>query len=193
MSKIFTYCGLQNIIEEHDCFKAIDPENNKRPDISICNANALGFDHNKLVLDISVTSPFNGTENGILQPMSIKNATTYQRAAKKRFDEKQKKYLEISHQNNKDFLPIIFETSGNLENEGYLLLKSVAKVGSDLRKIKPEIFLNYFFKVISSSFQKSIAQQINNRISKILDNSPLRSVSSEDMFDDYNGIPLDDD
>jgi hypothetical protein len=35
---------LQNIIEEHDCFKAIDPENNKRPDIFIFNANALGFD-----------------------------------------------------------------------------------------------------------------------------------------------------
>ena len=105
MVTIFKYCGLQTIIEEHDYFKSIDPENIKRPDISICNANTLGFQHNKLLLDLSITSPFNGTETGSLQPMSIKNVTTFMKAAEVRYKQKQNKYLKISNDNNMDFKP----------------------------------------------------------------------------------------
>jgi hypothetical protein len=188
ITKIFKQCGLQTIIEEVDCFKTNDPDNNKRPDISICNANTLGFQHNKLILDISVTSPFNGTESGVLQPMTYKNATTFLKAAEMRYNQKQQKYSKIADQNNMDFKTLIFETSGNLHNEGYLLLKNVAKVGSNLRNVTPVIYLNYFFKIISSSFQKSVSQQINNRISKIIDTNPLlKPLSSLTVFDDYCG------
>jgi hypothetical protein len=80
-----------------------------------------------------------------------------------RYNQNQQKYSKIADQNNMDFKTLIFETSGNLDNEGYLQLKNVANVGSNLRNVTPVIYLNYFFKIISSSFQKSVSQQINKQ------------------------------
>jgi hypothetical protein len=178
LSKLFRYCGLKVINEEQDCFKTIDPNDNKRPDISILNSNILGYSQ-KLILDISVTSPFMGTETGNIQSVSLVKAKTVERAAKIRFQQKQQKYNLCSSLHFLDFLPIVFETSGRLHSDGVLFMKKLAEAGSTLRSIPFDIFINYIYKSFSCLFQKSVAFEINHKLSTLLvsTNSELSKCS----------------
>ena len=177
LSKLFRYCGLKVINEEPDCFKTIDPSDNKRPDISILNSNLLGYSQ-KLILDISVTSPFTGTETGNIQSISLSKARSVERAAKIRFQQKQQKYNNCSALHFLDFLPLVFETSGRLHSDGVLFMKRLAEAGSTLRSIPLDIFINYIYKSFSCLFQKSVAFEINHKLSSLLvSNSELSKYS----------------
>jgi hypothetical protein len=167
LSKLLNYSGFKNTIEETNCFTRVDPQNKKRPDISIHNPQSIGYE-NDLLLDISFVSPLTGTQNGNISNFSITQAKKKFRAAEARFQSKKTKYSELAFVNNKNFLPFIIETSGALHPLAEKLLKEIAKVGAINTNIPYNIFYNYMIKNISCTIQKSFASRIFSRISKIL-------------------------
>jgi hypothetical protein len=186
--KLLQYSGLLVKSEEQGCFQGLDPFDNKRPDISIFNTHILGLDK-KMILDISITSPLIGSANGILQPISIKEAKKPLNAATIRFNQKNAKYKNVSIANNLIFMPIIFETSGALHPDAEKFIKKIAKIGSQLHFIDYDIYYNYCMKCISCVFQKSISNNINMRIAKLL--LPLGNASAIiSNISDYNGINM---
>jgi hypothetical protein len=60
---MFNYAGLRTVKEEPHCFKALFPDNDMRPDLSIQNWPKLNPKSHKLILDIAICNPisFNGS------------------------------------------------------------------------------------------------------------------------------------
>ena len=166
----FRYCGLSVITEELDCFKIADPNCNKRPDLSIDNAQELdsGEDRTRrLILDFSLTGPLPGNQSGILIDPPLLSADVEDRAANKAFDKKNSMYYDRADQNNLSFLPFIMETTGRMHPRAIKLLRSCAKLAEDSHKISKAILYGFMIKNISCVLQKRIAQLIIRRITGI--------------------------
>jgi hypothetical protein len=48
LSKLLTFSEFKNTIEETNCFTRLDPNNKKRPDISIHNPQTIGHENDLL-------------------------------------------------------------------------------------------------------------------------------------------------
>jgi len=164
----FRYCGLSVITEALDCFKTTDPNSNKRPDLSIDNAQELdsGEDRTRrLILDFSLTGPLPGSRSGVLK--NPPSAGVQDRAADKAFAKKNSDYYDLADQNNLSFLPFIMETTGRIHPRAVTLLRSCAKSIEESRKIPKAILYGWIIKNISCVLQKRIAQLIIRRITGI--------------------------
>ena len=188
LNRLFTYCGLKCTVEQKHCFRQLENSDNKRPDICIKNYHLLGYSQ-EIILDLSIVTPFTGVQNGILEPISIKNAKHKLRNANIRAKQKVTKYEESCKRNNYLFIPFIFETSGAIHNEGEKLLHKIATYGANLHNIPFTIFYNYIFKSISSTLHRAIANRLYNNILSL--NAPhcalpaafLKSIDDPDGLD----------
>ena len=190
LSKLLTFTGFKNTIEETNCFTRLDPNNKKRPDISIHNPQTIGYE-NDLLLDISFVSPLIGIQNGNMVNLSINKAKKDFRASNARYHLKNTKYSELANDNNKKFLPFIIETSGTLHPSAEKLIKDIAKVGAINTNIPFNIIYNYMMKTISCTIQKSFAIRIFSRIYKMLIPNNIENLIQLNINDNV-GINIED-
>jgi hypothetical protein len=188
LQKLFQYCGLTVKLEEIGCFQGMDIDDHKRPDLSILNSHLIGFEQ-KVIIDISLTSPLEGAANGSLQPLSIADATKSFRKANLRNTDKHKKYDAISRTNNLHFIAFVLETTGAIHPDGENFLKKIAQLGSEFNHIPYNIFYNYITKTISCALHRSIANNINHRVGQLL--LPRGSIGIP-YFTDIIGIDIND-
>ena len=163
LSRLCSYSGLYNIIEETDCFKGVDPDENKRPDMRVIN---FPGDDKSLVTDLIVASIFPGVSDlsaPAANTLTVTNAKKPLRSAKKAFQDKERKYGTIAEQNNLRFLPLPIESSGAMHPSTLQFVTTVAKHASDFKKIPEKTILNYMLRAISANVQKSIAKSIISR------------------------------
>lgn len=164
LDSILKYCGKATRREERGAFALADGSRNRlRPDISILNP--TGTIHAKLLLDIGITSPFQGVTSGQLKHISVVDANQPGMAANSYFASKQRKYETLANDNNYSFLPLIMETSGLMHPEFKLFLERLASTASDVKRIKKSILYNYFLKRISLRFQVALGSALVKRVS----------------------------
>ena len=87
LNKIFNDVGLQTTVEQNYCFIQSDPMNRCRPDITIHNPQVLHYNH-ELLIDVSLTSPLEGTQKGEISNLSVNVAKTKFRSAASRSNQK---------------------------------------------------------------------------------------------------------
>jgi hypothetical protein len=172
---IIKYCGYHTLWEEVQCFSEceMDYHTGRRPDISVLNPDKVkgqvrenGF--GKLIMDVQLTNPIPGSLKGIpSQGLTINNAKKKARAANASFDDKVRKYGDISARNSLEFLPIIFETTGSMEERARDYVKSIAYKASKDKKIKEDILYAYMMNRISCTLQRNLANSIICRANTI--------------------------
>ena len=86
---------------------AINPDTNRRPDITAFN---LPTTNRPYVLDVQLTSPC--PPNGV--SLAIAQAQVPLRAANKAALNKERKYRAVAHANNLGFIVLIFETTDRM-------------------------------------------------------------------------------
>ena len=64
MNQCCKHAGNWTKLEERGCFYLSNPDDNKRGDISINNPSNLLCSKEKLILDVSITSPLDGASKG---------------------------------------------------------------------------------------------------------------------------------
>ena len=107
INNILHFCGCWTKLEDYGVFKEHDPEDNKRPDITIFNP--IGTVKEKQLLDISIVTPkFSNDVAGTQANIS--------------FEAKMKKYKNSVSAINVDFVPIIFESNGYFHPTTWLKL-----------------------------------------------------------------------
>jgi hypothetical protein len=156
---ILKYSGIWAKREELNCLQTVeDPDSQRRPDISVHGA-PKHLDK-KLVMDICITNPIPGSTKCSPSNLNIGEASTIGRAAQKSFNSKTYSYLNAVNQNNLDFLPIIFETSGLLHFKAKEFFESVAKYAETEKKIHHSVLNTFFLKNLSVALQKNQALAI---------------------------------
>ena len=112
--------------------------------------------------------PYIGIKTGRTHPPfnNINHQTDMRyHAANIRAEEKERKYRALMEsRDNAEFIPIVFETSGSIHPQATKLLRKYAKYASEIKKIPADAIYNYFLKIISTSFQRALADTINNKI-----------------------------
>ena len=139
----------------------MDPESNKRPDLSLLNV--PGYNGVKLVVDVSITCPHPLRGPGLSRAQADKPL----RRANQIFDDKTRKYEEIARRNRIEFLPLIVESTGRLHPKliEFLNLALREKSRGDnlyLGKLK-----RFWFSRISCTIQNALMESLLNRVSKI--------------------------
>ena len=185
------YCGLWVIREELGCFKLALPHCNKRPDISINNPLPGGdFLQDgcgaKLVLDVQVTCPMVGAQGGVLQQdLSGVQIREKGRAAKKAFNGKNVKYKQIANNSGISFQPIIFESTGAMEETTVKFLRQCAKHCAEVKKIDESIIYGYITNRLSCVFQSCIADSIIARSHVINSHATRAAARAYIVSDDH--------
>jgi hypothetical protein len=158
-------CGMMTRTEEVGCFKEINPDDGKRPDISFLNAPTNAG--RKLITDIKVTAPttysvVSLTRNVASKPLHMAN---------KAFSEKNNKYSQCASDNNLDFLPLIFESSGRIHTAADKFFQSIISHASNDDSNRFSMLKRFWYTVLSFSIQKSLnssflqkVEMVNGRI-----------------------------
>ena len=161
MKDFLNFAGIMTRREETGAFKEAFPDNNQRPDLSVFNYPSCPKP--KLILDISLAHPVGILTEAVL---SRNQAMLPGRAGTKRFLDKQRKYVAIANANNLEFLPIIFETTGQMHEATRKFFEVTLQLMSDhpgLNKRMKAITSRYWAARISCCIQKSIANTILSR------------------------------
>ena len=168
-----SFCGFRNLREELACFKEADPDNNKRPDLSILRPPRMeeivvveGRDP-KLILDVQITNPVPGSKKGVFLGMSLGASRKEGLAAGKAFNAKNRKYKGIASENGLSFLPLIFETTGRPHDKVMEFVKKLAHNAEEIKRIDKSIIYAYVMNRLSCTLQKSIAHTIITRMNGI--------------------------
>jgi hypothetical protein len=133
--KILSYCGLSTKVEERNAFRGYDEDNGNRPDITIFNHP----DHpGKFFLDVRLSSPV-PANSGRLE---LSDAKKKFRSGNKAFSEKVKAYKHATDQ-GLGFLPIIFETTGQMHPDTQLFFMSCLEQAARVRQIKLAVLWKY--------------------------------------------------
>jgi hypothetical protein len=165
-------CGYTTKLEESKIFHVIDPENDKRLDISILNA--PGELHQKHTLDITIVSPYYASEN-----LSVAKALTKNRKNEDSFQLKKNKYSKITTEANLGFTPICFEVTGSCHDESLKYIKKIIKSSAINNDCKEVHLLRYWMSVFSITIQKSVANGTLQRIRTLKD---LKILPDEDSM-----------
>ena len=132
------------------------------------NPQVLNY-NNELLIDVSLTSPLEGTQKGEISNLSVNAAKTKFRSAENRSKQKLKKYNQLASDNHKSFLPFILETSGSILPPNSLkILKDTARIGAERHQIPYNIYYNFIMKKLSCLIQKSFSNKINYMVKNIL-------------------------
>ena len=169
MNDILHYTGHRTKLEERRVFQEINPDDNRRPDITVYNpSNTVAA---RLLLDISITSPLTGYTGGNFPVGS---------AAKARFNEKMNNYGAAAAQQGFSFLPIIFESTGFVHPETQRYIRQLAVLGSDQRGISADNLYAYFLKRLMASLQDGIANSLIERTAKV--NSQCSAMACDPSY-----------
>ena len=99
--------------------------------------------------------------------MSTNLSRKTERAAKKAFAAKEKKYKQIATDNRLSFLPLIFESSGRPAETTVKFLKSMAKHAAEVKKINVNIVFSYMMTRLSCVIQRCVANSLNTRVNNL--------------------------
>ena len=171
--------GTKVVVEEHDCFKIADPNNNQRPDLSICNN---FHESKKVICDISVVHPYSITGSVILN----RNAALHSmRAANTSYQTKIRKYKNISEANDLLFAPLIFETTGKYHNDTLEFFNRIMDLmKGDLDLSHQDALSFYWSGRISCCIQKCIANAFLKKTMKLNGgNINNNHIHTEDYLD----------
>ena len=197
LSGLISYSGMRNVREELGCFRDADPENGKKPDITVINPmlsatndselNLVNGDGRipKLILDVQITSPLKGSQSGVFERMTPYMASKVNNMADKAFNSKMHKYKKIAEDNGLSFLPIIFETTGRVHPKAEKFVEALAEFASEEKKIEKGTIFAFMMNKLSSVLQKHLAESINSRVSTInghLTRSATRQFSHSHEF-----------
>ena len=155
INSTFNHLGIQTVLEPINQFRATNPDDGGRPDIKV-----LGLSDRPLLLDVSVTSPIPPNNP---HSLSFSDAKIPLRQANRRHQVKVREYEGKSIENNMDFLPIIFETTGNIHPDGVKLFKKVVHRYCKDRNAPFDPVWQFWMSFISISFQKTLASCILQR------------------------------
>jgi hypothetical protein len=140
-------------VEQSNAFRTVNPDNNKRPDISI-----LGLDRD-FFGDVMVT-------DSIQKRTNVNNAGTPGHAAAMAETLKKRKYEKDSLAAGMLFLPIIFESYGRWGVSFHAFFNQLMKYGSAYRDMDVGEFTNYWRRRISVTLHKATAAAILSKIGK---------------------------
>ena len=163
--------------EEVGCFRGVAPDNNRRPDLSIFN---LPTHTRKVICDVSITCPVPVVGEGNL---SRNSAARVGRAAEKAKRAKVSKYGELAARSQLEFLPLIFESTGRMEN---LTMELVATTVRQMSRGDDAVYnamRRYWDARISFCLQKMIADAILKRSDAI--NGRLTKQSNYEFTDSF--------
>ena len=185
------YCGLRSVREELGCFREADPENGKKPDISVINplpSEDLVPSQGrmpKLILDVQITCPIPGSQGGVFLPMTPYIAKKTLSQAEKAFNGKNTKYKKIAEDNGLSFLPIIFETTGRAHPKALDFIEAMSAHAAEVKRIDKGIVFAFIMNKLSCTLQKCIAETISSRLNTInghLSRAASRHYSSSSAF-----------
>jgi hypothetical protein len=151
---MMSHSGVSTITEERDCFRAQDPENGCRGDISAFNIPNLPGKH---ILDVRLASPVPPNSPASL---TLSQAQVDFRAGNKAFSDKERKYSSMASAANLGFLPIVFEITGKMHPATKRLLSSMMKKSSENRNAPPTALWIYWISALQIQLQKALADSI---------------------------------
>ena len=171
-------------LEEPRCFQESNPDCNRRPDVSLFNYPFKDpfLQGRKLIIDVAATypTPIQGNKT-----LSKNEALQSCRAANRYFQLKNRNYLTLSHANNLEFLPLIFENTARMHPN---LDEVISFMNVDARGFSALQF--YWYAKLSCVLQKSIVTAILSK-SRIINGNLTRINSTRDIdyfIADYNNI-----
>lgn len=185
LNDIIRYAGGNTVKEQRHCFGDHLPDDNHRPDIAIINPGAFDIPGNKALLDVTVTCPLEGAQNGkiskptktdALKKVSTSLTTVYRNKINK-YNKVLRNCAEVSpdfNPNHFSIFPIAFESSGAIHAESQKFIDSIVEKAADISRHPGNNLVMYFKKKISVCLQKNIARTINSRVGKIMSHQDFR-------------------
>ena len=170
---MFKWCGEVSIVEQRGAFQGINPDDHRRPDISIhIPGEPIIF------TDISVTCPIPISTSTAL---SRKDAFTPGRAALVAQKRKMDEYGAVSTAVGAKFRPLIFELTGRPNNDINSVIKSFAEKQAISQGTRWDVVYRYWFARISVTFQFYTAAAILHRTRAIIQRatSATRNISDD--------------
>ncbi len=136
----------------------------KRPDISIFNPPEGGFP--KVLLDVGIACPLEGSGTGKIVAPSNDNAQVKMWLGSKKFDDKNRTYLQRAQSVGCGFMPIVFMSTGALHVKSKKFLFKLAKhaSGSGVVKLPVRTIYSFMLRSLSVALQKGVARSINQRV-----------------------------
>ena len=132
----------------------------------VCNNN---YYYSESLVDLAVVSPFEGVSRGRLQVPSSSGGNLenlHNKRAVKKVNEKQLKYAHAIQQLDRrevKLVPFVISNTGTIHKDGMSLLKKLADHSSEFRRIPKNTLLNYYLKMISLTYIKSISRTIHTK------------------------------
>ena len=160
IQNILNYCGCTTKWAEIGCFHGTDPNNNKKPDLTVYNM--VGSGNMPVLLDtmISCTSaPSGGTALTMQKAKQEKRAATEAENTKKILE----KYKVVAPANGFAFRPTTFEETGRMGNELETILKANLKHAAEVRMIPFTNLWRYWVSSLMVVLHRSIANGILRR------------------------------
>jgi hypothetical protein len=139
------------------------------PDIQI-KFPRLDHNYSECLVDLAVVSPFEGVSRGILQlPNSSSDGNLdnlHKKRAERKANEKRQKYKQAIQQLNRrevKLVPFVISNTGAIHKDGMSLLNKLADHSSEFRRIPKNTLLNFYLKMISLTFIRSISRTIHTK------------------------------
>jgi hypothetical protein len=172
INDMLRYCGQRTQLEEQRCFQGVDPDNNKRPDISIFN---LPWHARKFLLDLQISNPIPGSSFGAEnnRQLTAAQAAVQGRVAQKAFQGKMQ-IMQTVIQNDLGFLPIIFETAGYVHKDTITFFKKLAAHAEEEKKIPKAVLYRFMMTQFSVCQQRHQARAILQRSSSLNGRSSIQ-------------------
>jgi hypothetical protein len=161
-SALFSSNGIRGREEEHDCFRATDPDCGKRPDLTVESGPLYA---QRAILDIAVTCPLPGASAEGAAGLSRAQASIQGRAADQAVQRKVSKYRALATANQLHFIPLIFESPGYVHEYTCAFTAKVAEYASKVKLIPQEAIYKYWMTRFSVILQKGLATALVRRVS----------------------------
>jgi hypothetical protein len=157
---ILSYCGVSTKTEERNCFRAQDPDNEMRADISAFNLPDHG---GTVLLDVRLTSPVPANDG----PLTRRAAARRFRAGELSFKEKRRTYQALAERSNLGFEAIVFEITGQMHESTRLLLDSCLRQAARIRNAPFKVLWHYWISTLMFTLQRNMADGILQRSADI--------------------------
>ena len=141
--------------------KTVNGPRNKRVDIetSISVNNVL----KKFSIDVTIVSPFEGTQSGVLENPTDAGLLQPDKRAENAKAYKKNKYEALC--TDSDFVPFVVNTTGKVHHDADLFLDKLADHAAARRHIPPSIIKNYYLKMLSVCLVKRVGHVISSKMS----------------------------
>ena len=180
--EMLSISGTKVKLEENDCFKEVDPDNNQRPDLSIENN---FHESKKVVCDISITHPYPILGSRIL---NRNQALQDSRAADLAYNIKNNKYKVTCEANNLEFIPLIFESTGKLHSVTKSFFDKTLNIlkNNNNNNEKQQSNLYFYWSArLSCCIQKCLAETFLLKSIKVTCNTIINHKNSDDFIGSF--------